>query len=940
MTSKKAKLVIIDGNALIHRSFHALPLTMRLKDGRPTNAVYGFTSVLIKALREFKPEYIALTFDMAGPTFRHEQFEDYKAHREKAPDELYAQIPMIQELVSAFNIPIYQQSGFEADDMIGTICSQAGDELEKIIVTGDMDTLQLIDGHTRVYTMSRGMSDSVLYGPDEVKERYGFGPELVIDYKALRGDTSDNIPGVKGIGEKTAVELLKEFGSLDGVYDNIGSEKIRDHVRTLLKEGKENAYMSKDLATIKRDVPFAFDLAATRSRDLDKERLMAAFEALEFRSLLPRLKNMLDEIGHASESVKEKTGSATFAGDKFERDKTEFKYHLVASDKDFEKFLGKLKKQKQFSFDTETTGIDPMCSKLLGVSFSWQEGEAYYLDFSERSTKVKQAVKTDLFSYAKIQEKNDDEDAWLKALAPIFADEKIAKNSHNAKFDIRVLGAQGLVVQGLGFDTMIASYLLDPSARQHGLDQAVLREFLFEKISKEDLLGTGKSKKEYGTVEREKLYVYSCEDADFCQRLFVRYAKMIEESGLSRLMADIELPLVPVLAKMENEGIALDKDFLASMETELARDLMELEKKIFDACGCVFNVRSTQQLGAVLFEKMGISADGIKKNKKGFSTAFDELEKLKDKHPAIALIQEHRELSKLQSTYVEALPKLVSEKTGRVHTSFNQTVAATGRLSSTDPNLQNIPVRTEIGKRIRRAFVAAPGFDLFAFDYSQIELRIAAHLSGDKNMIAAFAAGADIHASTAALIAGVDIADVTPQMRREAKAVNFGVLYGQGPHGLAQGAEISFDAARKFIEDYFAAYSGVKEMLDQTIAFAREHSYVETMFGRRRPLADINSKMPMLKKAAERMAVNTPIQGTAADLIKLAMIAIHKEILDADARLLLQVHDELVFEIREGTGEGTVAKIRKIMENVIKLKVDLKVDVKVGKNWGQMEKYS
>ncbi len=940
MKKKNKKLMIIDGNALIHRSFHALPLTMTTKDGKAVNAVYGFTSVLIKALREFKPEYIVVTLDKKGPTFRHKKYKNYKANRIKAPDELYAQIPMVKEIIKAFNIPIFEKDGFEADDLIGTISRKLDGSVDKIIVTGDMDTLQLVNDHTKVYTMSRGMSDSVLYDSDQVKAKYQLSPEQIVDYKALRGDPSDNIPGVRGVGEKTATELLLNFKSLDGVYKNIQSNKIKDRIRALLIKNKELAYLSQELAKINCDVDIDFDLKKAVFKEFKKEEIVKSFGKFEFRTLLARIQVLFSEgIGKAEK------GKEILNLNKFERNKKQFKYILVDNEKAFSKFLKKLKSKKHFTFDVETTSFDPFTADLLGISFSWKKGEAYYVNFDNKNkNRGLEVEENNLFNYQKKQTNKDKKlevvkHPWLKKLAKIFIDKEIKKNAHNAKFDIKVLNNQGLAVDGLGFDTMIASYLLNPGNRQHNLDVLTFSEFGFEKIGKIDLLGKGRDKISFSEIETEKLSLYSCEDADFTNRLWVVLKKRLKEQGLEKLFKQIELPLVMVLVKIENNGIKLDVEFLKKMERKVKRKINILEKKIFKLSGKNFNIRSTQQLRIVLFDDLQIPSDGIKKNKTGFSTAFEELEKIKDKHSIIKLIQEFRELTKLNSTYIEALPKLVNKKTRRIHTSFNQTVAATGRLSSVDPNLQNIPVRTDLGKNIRQAFTAKSGFVLLACDYSQIELRLAAHMSGDKKMIKAFNENADIHLATAALINKVDIVEVTKKMRREAKAVNFGILYGQGPHGLAQGVDIPYFQAKDFIEEYFKIYKGVKKYINKTIENARQTGYVETMFNRKRALPEINSNVPMARKAAERMAANTPLQGTAADIIKMAMIQIDKEVVNKNVKMLIQVHDELVFEIKKGQEKKSAAKIVNIMENVVKLKVPMKVDVKIGDNWGEMKDF-
>jgi len=631
------------------------------------------------------------------------------------------------------------------------------------------------------------------------------------------------------------------------------------------------------------------------------------------------------------------------AGDKFERDINNYKYKIISEEKDFSDFLEKLKKQKSFTFDTETSGIDPITCDLLGISFSWKEGEAYYLIIKNRDT-ITNDDEVNLFNFdKKIVENKIVENKispWLEKLKPIFEDEKIKKNAHNMKFDYRVMLNAGIETRGIEFDTMIASFLLNPGTRQHGLDAVTFIEFGFEKISKEDLLGKGKDKISFSEVATDKLGIYSCEDADFTNRLQTKLKNPLEENDLIKLFTEIEMPLTIVLANMEQAGIEIDVPFLNKMSREMEKRILELEKKIFKHAGTEFNIKSTKQLAEVLFEKMEISTDAIKKTKTGISTAADELEKLKDLHPIIGLIQEYRELTKLTSTYVNALPELVNPKTKRIHTSYNQTVAATGRLSSSDPNLQNIPVRTELGREIRKAFISAKGSKLIALDYSQIELRLTAHLSGDKKMIEAFENGADIHTATAAEINQVKLEEVTKQMRSEAKAINFGVLYGQGAHGLAQAAGVPYWRAKEFIDQYFVTFTGVRKYLDNSIKEAQEKGYAETLLGRRRYLPELHSSVMMVKKAAERMAVNTPVQGTAADMIKKAMVEVYAELKNYsnEAVMLLQVHDELILEVKDEAVEKIAKKVKDIMENVMKLKVPIIVDVKVGDSWGEMEK--
>ncbi|HTX86949.1 MAG TPA: DNA polymerase I [Candidatus Nanoarchaeia archaeon] len=939
MPKKPEKLMIIDGNALIHRSFHALPPTLRTKDGELVNAVYGFSAVLLKAWRELKPDYIALTLDMKGPTFRHKKYKEYKATRIKAPQDLYDQIPRVKEVAAAFNIPIFELQGFEADDLIGTIDKEVGPEVEKIIVTGDMDTLQLVDRSTKVFTMGHGLSESVVYDEARVKERYGLDPDQMIDYKALRGDPSDNIPGVRGIGEKTATELLQNFKTLDGVYDQLKIKKeklkIKPRIIELLKEHKDEAYLSKDLATIKLDVPIKFDLAKCRAYDFDREKVAGVFSELGFKSLLPRVQDLVN----AHFKISDKSAYAKATADKFERDRTEFKYVLVDDDKKFAKFFAALSKQKEFTIDTETTGFDPLLENLLGVSFSWKEGEAYYVQIKNKKEKIKNNQNSLFDAPEKDSTKNSN--PWLKELKSILENSEIKKCGHNIKFDLRVLRHAGIDMKGIDFDTMIASYLLNPGTRAHNLDAVTFAELGFEKISTEDLLGQGKDKKTFATVETEKLGLYSCEDADFTHRLQAKLAKHLRDKDLLKLFDEIEIPLVPVLATVEDNGVILDKDFLAAMDKKLAKRISGLKKKIWSLAGGEFNINSTHQLKEVLFDKLLISTTGIGHTKTGYSTAADELEKLKHEHEIIPLIQEYRELMKLQNTYVVALPILINPITGRVHTSFNQTVTATGRLSSSDPNLQNIPIRTELGQEIRKAFIAQKGWKIVSLDYSQIELRLAAHLSGDKRMIDTFERNLDIHTSTAAAINNVKIEEVTKKMRTEAKAINFGILYGQGAYGLAQNTDMPLNRAKEFIEHYFDLYKNIKTYTEEMVEFARQHGYVETLFGRRRYLPEITSQVAPVRAAAERMAVNTPLQGTNADMIKKAMILVQKlidEKYSDSVKMIIQVHDELVFEMREDKMKEAAGRIQDIMRNILKLKVPVVVDIEIGDNWGEMEK--
>lgn len=927
-------MLIIDGKALIYRSFYALPPTMNTKEGEQVNAVYGFTTVLIKAINEFRPDYIILTLDKKGPTFRHDKYKEYKATREKAPQDLHSQIPRIKEIARVFGIPVYEKQKYEADDLIGTISRQVDGEVEKIIVTGDLDTLQLINDHTKVYTMSRGVTESVTYDAGKVKERYGLTPEQMIDFKALAGDASDNIPGVRGIGEKTAINLLAEFGGLDAIYKYLESgkneqeKKIKPKAEELLKEHKEDAYISQDLATIRCDVDMNLDIEGARFEGIDKEAAGKLFSKLEFKSLLPRIKDIRSKDGEGGGQL-----------NKFDRNEGSFDYCIIEEDEDFQKFLKEIKKQKVFTFDVETSAFEPLTSDLLGISFSWKEGKAYYLKINNEEYRNKND-NIDLFNYAK-KEQATTMHPWLKELKDVFEDETVKKIGHNIKFDVRVIQAQGINIAGIYFDTMIASYLLNPGSRQHGLDAVVFSELGFEKISKEDLLGKGKDKQRFRDVELRKLGLYSCEDADFTNRLVGPLEQQLREQKMWELFTSLEMPLVKVLACMENNGVLLEPEILKELHREVSDKIKKLEKKIHKSAGVDFNISSPKQLKEVLYNNLEIPTDDVSKTKTGYSTAASELDKLKDQHEIIPLIQEHRELEKLLNTYIDVLPELVNTKTGRIHTSFNQTVTATGRLSSTDPNLQNMPIRTELGRKIRRAFAAPAGAKIVSLDYSQIELRLAAHLSGDKKMIKAFKNNEDIHTTTASEINNVSSDEVTKEMRREAKAINFGILYGQGPYGLSQTAGIPMARAKEFIDQYFNAFEGVKKYIEKCIQTAEKAGYVETMWGRRRYVPEIGSEVPRVRKGAERIAINTPLQGSSADMIKQAMIdtqnLIEKEYDNKSIKMLIQVHDELVFEMNEEILAEAIAKIKDIMVGIVDLQVPLKVDAATGVNWGELQ---
>src|SRR3989339_81510 len=907
MTKKLKKLVIIDSNALLHRAWHAIP-PLKTKDGLMVNAVFGYTSLLLNILRELKPEYIIASFDIAGKTFRHEQYKDYKAQRIKQADEFYEQFPLSKEVLTAFNIPILTKAGFEADDIIGTISQEAYQkykDLEIIIITGDLDALQLVNDRVKVLTLKRGFNDTVTYDLAAVKKRYDLKPEQLIDLKAIQGDTSDNIKGVKGIGEKGAAELIKKFGSLDNLYKKIDSADIKEKTKQLLLDQKQQAYDSRTLVTIVRNVPLDWTLEEARFSQFDSEDVYKVFQKLEFKSLLNKIPHNQSDINNNAFSQNQDNN-----------------YTIIKDEEVFKNFYAKLKLQKIFAFDTETTGLDVLTKKLLGLSFCWQAKEAYYIQMGDKKFN----------------------DLVLEKLKPIFEDEKIAKVGHNIKFDYKVLRVLDIKLTGLSFDTLVAAYLINYD-RGLKLEELAFAYLGYKKLKLEDLLEEKPKKKndiDILKIAPDKLAWYGAEDADITFRLYEKIYGLMKNDKNFELLQKIEIPLIPALADMELAGICLDKKFLANMELQFKKDLEKLTEKIYKLAGKEFNIASPAQLKKVLFEDMAISVSGIKKTKTGLSTAASELDKLKGVHPIISLLVEYRELSKLQSTYIKALPELINSHSHRLHTSFNQTVTATGRLSSSNPNLQNIPIRTELGKKIRQAFVAPDKHILLSADYSQIELRLAAALSNDPKMIAAFQRGEDIHARTAAEIHKIELDQVTKDIRRTAKEINFGILYGLGSLGLAQRTGLSRNEAKDFIEKYFNVYKKIKQYIDYTKNFAHQNGYSQTIFGRRRYLPDINSSMPMLRAAAERMAINMPVQGTAADLIKLAMISISQDLpkLSPGSKIVLQVHDELVLEVPEKELDKVATFVKKTMESVYQLPVPLSVDLEIGKNWGELKNYA
>lgn len=901
----KERLILIDGNAIIHRSYHALPPLMT-KKGELVNAVYGFASTLLSVIDKFKPDYIAAAFDLAGPTFRHEQFESYKANRVKADDELYAQIPRVKEVVRAFNIPIYEKPRFEADDIIGTVCKQIRDrkeQIETIIVTGDLDTLQLIDGGEKVYTMRRGLSDSVIYDKEKVIERFGIRPDQMIDFKGLRGDPSDNIPGVKGIGEKTATELLKKYGSIAGVYENI--DKIKGAVKEKLLRDRASALLSRNLATIRLDAPIEIELEKTRFENFDREKIVKLFNELEFYSLVKRLPT--NPKLPASKADGQTEAEST---DMKKQGIKDFKYY-VADKENIDKLMHELEIAGEISL-----AIAEDAEKISGIAISHKTGRTTFFPA-----------------------------CMMKKIQPILENPKVKKIGYDLKEAYKKLWKNKIELKGIEWDVMIAEYVLNPGEKI-SLEKMVLSE-LSEEISFET-----KKKVQLSLVpsgnENETLIKKTSQIADYAfklkQILEKRIVKTSEEQekndsldgNLGTIFRRIEMPLVRVLAKMELEGIIINTDIFVKISEKIKKALERLEKEIHSLAGGNFNINSTQQLSEVLFSKLKLPTDEIKKIKTGFSTAAEELKKLRNKHKIIQKIEEYRELFKLKTTYLDTLPTMIDENS-RLHTTFNQAVTATGRLSSTEPNLQNIPVKNDLGQLLRTAFVASPGFKLVSADYSQIDLRAVAHVSKDKKLTEAFHRGDDIHRATAAEINKVTLSKVTEKMRRNAKALNFGIIYGMGAFGFAQSAGITREEAQKFIDAYMENFSGVATYMKETRQLARKNGYVETLLGRRRNIPEINSPNFQIASGAERMAINMPIQGLAADIMKLAMIAVSSNYKKNTAvRILLQIHDEIILEVKTEEAESVAKKVKELMENVYPLSVPLIADVKIGDNWGEI----
>ncbi len=929
----RQRIHLIDAPGLFYRAHFAFvsrPLTT--SRGQDVGAIFGFVSTLLALIHDEGASHAAVAFDSPGPTFRHERYRAYKATRPPMPAPLVEQLPLIDRAVAAFGLAAVARPGMEADDLIGSLARAARVAgWEVVIVSADKDFAQLIGEGVRQFVPSRGREPAQWIDADAVRAKWGVAPEQFVDFLALMGDSSDNVPGVRGIGEKTAARLLQEHGSLDALYAGLSRVEPAG-VRAKLAGGEELARLSRDLVSIRTDLTTPPIDQLTVPDPSGRSALRALLEELEFRQLTRRLFGgsgapeaaapaaitpEAAQLPLAPPAAPEPGGPAG-AAPIVVRDGWGERYQAVCDAAALAAIVGRYPRrgpqQPMVAIDTETDGLDPQSAGLVGVSFAWSPGDAWYVPVGH------------------LEGSNLPAGEVARLLGPLLGDPGIAKAGQNLKFDLRILIAHGFEIRGPLVDTMVASYLRDPSAR-HGLD-ALSAEFLrHEKVPIEALIGSGRGQLSMAQVPIERVAPYACENVDAVLRLLEPLAGLVRERGARELFERIEMPLVPILAEMERAGIRVDVSLLAALGRALARQMERLEVEIHTLAGAPFNVNSTQQLQKVLFERLGLRPR--RKTKTGFSTGQEVLEELAVDHPLPARILEYRQLAKLRGTYAEALPKMVDPRTGRIHTEFHQTVTATGRLSSSNPNLQNIPIRTDLGREIRRAFVAPEGWRLLSADYSQIELRILAHLSGDQDLLGAFRAGADIHRATAARVFGVPIERVDPAMRARAKVVNFGVLYGMGAQRLAREQGIPVAEATRFIAEYFAKLPGVKAFIDRCVTEARGRGYAETLLGRRRYLPDLASTRPQLRAAAERMAVNTPVQGSAADLMKLAMVRVHAR-LAAEApraRLLLQVHDELVLEVPAESLAAVRAAVVEEMASVLELLVPLKVDTGAGRDW-------
>ena len=926
--SAEKKLFLLDAYALIFRSYYAFIKNPRITSyGLNTNAIFGFTTTLLEVLEKYDPTHIAVCFDHKSENIRKQEYPLYKANRDETPEDIKRSEPFIRQIIEAFNIPILEKEGYEADDVIVTLATIAEKEgFTTYMMTPDKDFGQAVTEKTLMFKPARGGNPPEIMGPKEVCEKFGLDrTEQIIDYLGLMGDAVDNIPGVPGVGAKTASKLLKEFGSMDGIYEN--TDKLKGKLREKIEDNKEQAYMSKHLATIIIDVPVEFNQESLLREEPNNERINPLFTELEFRMLSKRVfkETMSAPVslqGDLFASSSSATNSSPLVALKEETlvemktiSTTDHEYQLIDSQEKRKILIAELEKQKSFCFDTETTSLEEKDAEVLGLAISYEEGKAYYVNMPTDFEETK---------------------SILAEFKHLFTSPTIEKVAQNLKYDLKVLLKYDIQIAGPQFDTMLAHYLANPDGR-HGMDILSEQYLHYKPVSITELIGKkGKNQLNFRDVPLDKATEYAAEDADITFQLKGKLHKELMDKQVAHLMQRLEMPLVPVLADMEMEGIRIDADFLGNYSIELETISKDLEKTIYNMSGANFNIASPKQMGEVLFDHMKIDPKAKKTKTGQYKTDEATLQKLAAEHEIVSKIVDYRKVNKLRSTYVDALPKLIHPKTGRVHTSYAQAVAATGRLSSTNPNLQNIPIRTDMGKEIRKAFVPRDeNHTLLAVDYSQIELRIVASVAEDPGMMEAFHAGIDIHTATAAKVFGIEVAEVTKEQRYKAKSVNFGLIYGQGAFGLSQNLGIKRGEAKDLIDAYFEQFGGVKTYMDDTIKFCREHGYVKTLMGRKRFIPDINSNNQTVVGYAERNAINAPIQGSAADMIKLAMINIHNRFskMDIGTKMILQVHDELLFDVPKTELEEITAVIKEEMERAMPLKVPVIAEAGHGDNW-------
>ncbi len=936
-------LYLIDGHALAYRTYFALTrgsAAFVTRSGEPTAGIFGFTSVLLKILEQDRPEYLAVAFD-TGKTFRDELFPEYKGTRAKMPDDLRTQIERIRQLVDAFNIPRLEMEGFEADDILGSVARKtAAGGLAVKIITGDRDLLQLVTERIVVNLPGKSLADAKDYRPAEVLDYIGVRPDQVVDYKSLLGDASDNIPGVNGIGEKTAVSLLKKYDTLDNIYAHLA--EIQESLRTKLEKGKDSAYLSHKLAEIVTDLQVPLDLEQARTEHFDPKQVEAIFRELEFRTLLQRLTNLYPLYGKKSAAPQQPAGKgqqlALFGAPAEPAGPADQPVQaaggpqpvtpvIVDTPEALQDLVARLQTAERIAVDTETTSTDQMSAQLVGISLAVDTETGYYIPVGHMPTLDSRQLPLQVV---------------LDALRGPLTDPKIGKVGHNLKYDFVVLARCGLRVTPLSFDTMIAEWLVNPTSHNLGLKNLAWVRLDYKMTEIEELIGKGKAQREMKDVPIAQVGPYAAADAAIVLRLIPQLQAELEAAQAVKLLNEMEMPLVSVLAEMEMRGIALDSAFLSQMSQTLSARLADLERQVYEAIGENFNLNSTQQLSHALFDRLKLAPPaGAKRTASGFySTSAEVLEALVGKHPVVDWVLEYRELAKLKSTYIDALPLQVNHQTQRVHTSYNQTGSVTGRIASSDPNLQNIPIRTELGREVRKAFVARPGCSLLSVDYSQVELRIVAHMAQDKAMLAAFQADQDIHTATAAAIFNLPLESVSKDQRRRAKAINFGLIYGMSAFGLTRSSDLTLAESEDFVEAYFQQFPGVKSYLDQMRLTAADQGYVETLLGRRRYFPGLKTERNQnIRNRAEREAINAPIQGTAADIMKIAMLRIQPALEQAglQAQVLLQVHDELVLECPDEQIQQAARLVQKTMEGAYQMDVPLRTEARCGLNWGKME---